>query len=90
MSTFGNPIPPDARGNDLSPDDAGSGSESSQVSLSSYLLLSLFAVCGFVGLLVSSHYWPAQATPLCIAALVWLLAFGVMRAVLVTRRRKTP
>jgi len=90
MSTYGNHTPPDAPGHDLSPDDAGSSRESPNFSLSTYLLISLLAVCGFVGLLVGSHYWSAQATPLCIAALVWLLAFGVIRAVLVTRRRKTP
>jgi len=90
MSIFGNPVPPDAPDHDLSPDDAGSSDESSHFPLFGYCLLSLLAVCGFVGLLVGSHYWSARATPLCIAAVAWLLAFGVIRALLVWRRDKTP
>ncbi len=37
---------------------------------------------GFVGLLVVSHYLPAIATGLRIAAIVWFFGFGIALAIL--------
>jgi len=55
--------------------------------LSTYFIISLIGVVGFVGLLVSSAYWPALAMPLRISALAWFFGLGFMRVILVGRRR---
>ena len=43
------------------------------------LLRTLVGVCGFVGLLVCSAYFPAIANPLRVGALVWFFGFGVIQ-----------
>jgi len=51
------------------------------------LLIMLVGVGGFVGLLVSSHYFPTLANPLRAAGLVWFFGFGVIQTTLIRRQR---
>jgi hypothetical protein len=83
MAVFANPRHADTA------DPVGAGEPRGQLSravLPRYLFISALGVCGFIGLLVGSHDLPAWAAPLRIAALVWFLGFGVIRAALIRRR----
>ncbi len=59
-------------------------------SFKTYFIISLIGVVGFVGLLVSSFYWPALAMPMRISAFAWFFGLGLMRVILVGRRRRRP
>ena len=49
------------------------------------LLITLINVGGFVALLVASHYVPALANPLRVAALVWFFGLGVIQTTFMSR-----
>lgn len=51
------------------------------------LLLTLTGVAGFVTLLVCSHYVPALANPLRVAALIWFFGFGLAETSFIKRQR---
>ena len=51
------------------------------------LLITLVGIVGFVGLLVSSAYFPAIANPLRIAALGWFFGFALIQRAYVRRQR---
>ncbi len=53
-----------------------------------YLLASLVGVSGFIGLLVAAHFMTAKAEALQVGALVWFLAFGVIRMAFRPGRRR--
>jgi peptidoglycan/LPS O-acetylase OafA/YrhL len=53
-----------------------------------YLIFSALGLCGFIGLLVASHFMPPQAMALRIAALAWFLGFGVIRMAFLRGRRR--
>jgi hypothetical protein len=70
-------------------DNALGKAEAPRALASAYLWISIVGVCGFVGLLVASHYWAPLAAPLRVAALVWFLGFGVLRGLLIGRRQRS-
>jgi hypothetical protein len=51
------------------------------------LLIILVGVSGFVGLLVSSHYFPTLANLLRVTALVWFFGFGLIQSTFIRRQR---